>query len=127
MQFRFALAAVIALLATVAWSRSGGAQGYPQDGCWVQIFEDENYQDSSDIVAGPGSWTNLRKLPGASKEDWGDEIDSVKVGPHATLELWEDEDFNDNHVVFGPGTEKTNLRGDPDMGDQADSMRITCQ
>ncbi len=114
-------------LACVLVSRASWAQGYPPNGCWVHIWEDENFQDSSDIIAGPGSWSNLRKLPGASKEDWGDQIDSLTVGPRATVELWEDENYEDNHVVYGPGTEKTNLRGDPDMGDTADSMRISCR
>ena len=93
----------------------------------MQIFEDENYQDSSDVISGPGRWSNMRGLPGANKADWGDQIDSLKVGPGATVTVWEDENFSDNSQTYGPGTEKTNLRGNPDMGDQIDSMEIKCQ
>lgn len=95
--------------------------------CYVQIFEDENYQDSSDVIYGPGRWSNMRGLPGANKGDWGDQIDSLKVGPAATVTVWEDENFSDNSQTYDPGTEKTNLRGDPDMGDQIDSIEIKCQ
>jgi hypothetical protein len=95
--------------------------------CFVHVWEDENFQDDNDVIFGPGKWNNMRHLPGANKEDWGDEIDSLKVGPTATVTVWEDEDFKDNSLTFGPGTEKTNLRGDPDMGDQIDSMEIKCQ
>lgn len=38
----------------------------------------------------------MRNLPGANKSDWGDEIDSLKVGPTATVTVWEDENFGDN-------------------------------
>lgn len=97
------------------------------DGCFVQIWEDENYEDSTDIIHGPGRWNNMRGLPGANKSDWGDQIDSLKVGPIATVKACEDEGFEDNCQTYGPRTEKTNLRGNPDMGDQIDSMEITCQ
>jgi hypothetical protein len=99
----------------------------PANPCWVHIWEDENYGDNNDIIFGPGRWNNMRNLPGANKNDWGDEIDSLKVGPTATVTVWEDENFGDNSQTYGPGTEKTNLRGNPDMGDQIDSMEIKCR
>lgn len=95
--------------------------------CYVHIWEDENFQDNNDVIYGPGKWNNMRGLPGANKGDWGDEIDSLKVGPAATVIVWEDENFGDNSQTYGPGTEKTNLRGDPDMGDTIDSMEIKCR
>jgi hypothetical protein len=95
--------------------------------CWVHIWEDENFEDNNDRIFGPGRWNNMRNLPGANKSDWGDEIDSLKVGPAATVTVWEDENFGDNSQTYGPGTEKTNLRGNPDMGDQIDSMEIKCR
>ena len=98
-----------------------------QNPCFVQIWEDENFGDNNDVIFGPGRWSNMRSLPGANKGDWGDEIDSLKVGPSATVTVWEDEEFGDNSQTYGPGTEKTNLRGDPDMGDQIDSMEIKCR
>ena len=98
-----------------------------QNPCWVHTWEDENYGDNNDVIHGPGRWNNMRNLPGANKSDWGDEIDSLKVGPTATVTVWEDENFGDNSQTYGSGTEKTNLRGNPDMGDQIDSMEIKCR
>ena len=95
--------------------------------CWVHIWEDENFGDDNDVIFGPGKWNNMRNLPGANKGDWGDEIDSLKVGPAAIVTVWEDENFGDNSQTYGPGTEKTNLRGNPDMGDTIDSMEIKCR
>jgi hypothetical protein len=95
--------------------------------CYVHVWEDENFTDDNDVIYGPGRWNNMRNLPGANKGDWGDEIDSLKVGPRATVTVWEDENFGDNSQTYGPGTEKTNLRGNPDMGDTIDSLEIRCQ
>ena len=95
--------------------------------CWVHIWEDENFEDNNDRIFGPGRWNNMRNLPGANKSDWGDQIDSLKVGPAATVTVWEDENFGDNSQTYGPGTDKTNLSGNPDMGDQIDSMEIKCR
>lgn len=126
-----ALVLTLALSATLAGRRtvvgsSVTARSIPNP-CYVQIWEDENFEDSSDVINGPGRWNNMRNLPGANKSDWGDQIDSLKVGPAATVIVWEDEGFEDNSQTYGPGTEKTNLRGNPDMGDQIDSIEIRCQ
>jgi hypothetical protein len=96
------------------------------NGCWVHIYEDENFGDNNDIIRTPGRYGNMRNLPGAAKTDWGDEIDSIKVGPRAQFTGWEDENFGDNRIDVSSGTERNNLRGDPDMGDQIDSMELRC-
>jgi hypothetical protein len=117
----------VSLVGLTVSSRKASGMKNVDDRCWVHIWEDENFQDDNDVISGPGRWNNMRNLPGANKSDWGDEIDSLKVGPGATVTVWEDEDFKDNSATYGPGTEKTNLRGDPDMGDTIDSMEIKCQ
>lgn len=105
------------------------ATGSPAGGpdCWVHIWEDENFQDDNDRIMGPGKWNNMRNLPGANKSDWGDEIDSIEMGPRASGVFWEDEGFADNSIRLGPGEKRTNLRGSPDLGDTIDSMEITCR
>jgi hypothetical protein len=92
----------------------------------VHIFEDENFRDDNDLITQPGRYANMRGLPGAAKQDWGDEIDSIRMGPRARATFWEDENFGDNRIDLGPGQERNNLRGDPDMGDQIDSMELMC-
>jgi hypothetical protein len=94
--------------------------------CSVQIWEDENFEDDNDMINGPMESRDMKGMPGANKDDWGDEIDSLKVGSKATVTVWQDEDFKDTSTTFGPGTEKTNLRGNPNFGDDIDSMKITC-
>lgn len=89
--------------------------------CYVHLFDGDNFKDENDIISGPGRWGNLRNLPGASKTIWGDEADSLKVGPAATLKVWDDTDFKGKTNTFGPGTEKADLDEEPE------SMEITCK
>lgn len=111
--------------ATIA-AATPAAEASANPGCWVHVFEDENFQDDNDIIRVPGRYPSMRNLPGAAKDDWGDEIDSIRVGPRAQFTGWEDEEFGDNRIDLGPGTERNNLRGDPDLGDEIDSMELRC-
>jgi hypothetical protein len=133
-RFFFSVPPLMLVIASIACERHVRLADTPEqiaaknsaNGCWVQIWEDENFQDDNDVITGPGKWNNMRKLPGANKSDWGDEIDSIRMGSKATGKFWEDEEFKDNSITINPGEERTNLRGSPDMGDTIDSMEITC-
>lgn len=92
-----------------------------ENGCWVIIYEDEGYQDDSLLVAGPSSHENLRRLPDSGGKDWGDEIDSLVVGPNCWLQVFADEDFSDTSAWYGPNTQAPGLG---DMGDEIDSMKL---
>lgn len=46
----------------------------------VQIYEDEDFGDSSLILHGPVQYANIRGLLGADDKDWGDQIDSIITG-----------------------------------------------
>jgi hypothetical protein len=97
--------------------------------CWVQVFDDKNFKVTDDhhLICGPGKWPNLRNLPGAVKINWGDEIESLKVGPGATVIVWIGEQYTGMSQTFGPGTENPNLKQIPGLGDQISSLEIRCQ
>ena len=89
--------------------------------CYVHLFDDDNFADENDIVYGPGKWSNLRGLPGATEVDWGGESDSLKVGPAATVKVWANENFQGDSQTFEPGTEM------PKLAAEFRSMEITCK
>ncbi|MBN2080915.1 hypothetical protein JW859_01785 [bacterium] len=105
-----------------AWAAGGRAQ-LSESGCWVEIYEDDWYEDCWDRISGPGNFYNMRNLPGADKGDWGDEVDSLIVGPHAKVAVYEDEDFSDKKAVFGPNSQIPVLDR-YGLGDEIDSMKI---
>ena len=88
--------------------------------CYVHLFDDDNFKDDNDIIYGPGKWSTLRNLPGATESDWGGDADSLKVGPSATVRIWSKKDFKGQMQEFGPATEK------PSLDDEPESMEITC-
>ena len=95
--------------------------GLPGDGCYIHLFVNDNFDssDTDDIIVGPGEFANLRNLSGAADDDWGDEMDSLKVGSAATVQVWEDEGFQGNTQTLQPGTEQ------PDAVEFS-SMKISC-
>jgi hypothetical protein len=97
--------------------------------CWVHIFDDKalDTTDDNHIICGPGKWATLSSLPGAVKLNWGDEIESFKVGPSATVIVWVGEQFTGITQTFGPGTQKVTLKGNPDLSDEVSSIEIRCQ
>jgi hypothetical protein len=97
--------------------------------CWAHIYDDREFDATDDnfLLCGPGKWPNLRNLPGARKINWGDEIESIRVGPKATVTVWIGEQYTGTSRVFSPGTQNNNLRTIPGLGDNISSIEITCQ
>lgn len=105
-----------------------GAANCPD--CWVHVFDDKNFDatDDNQMICGPGKWPNLRNLSGAVKINWGDEIESLRVGPRATVIVWADENYTGisqtfNAVAAIPSLKITN----PNLSDRISSIEIKCQ
>jgi hypothetical protein len=91
------------------------------EGCWVVIYKDADFKGKRVRLDGPARYNNLKALPGAD-EDWGDSIGSIETGPHASLTVYDDEDFSGDHIdTYGPNT-RANVSGDLD--DNIDSLEI---
>lgn len=111
------LAALTAQTSTAAENKVARAD----NPCWVHLWDGGNFKDDNDIIYGPGRWGSLRNLSGASRANWGDEADSLKVGPKATVRVWNDADFKGTVFTYGPGTEQADLDEEPE------SLEIVCQ
>jgi hypothetical protein len=106
-----------------------GATGDCAD-CWVHVFDDKNYDvtDDNHKICGPGKWPNLRNLIGAAKISWGDEIESFKLGPRATVIVWSNENYTGESVTFNPGSTIPSLKAsNPTLSDNISSIEIRCQ
>ena len=97
--------------------------------CWVHFYDDKNFKatDDNHKICGPGAWPNLRNLAGAVKLNWSDEIESLRVGPGATVTVWTGEQFTGTKHTFPPGTEKITLKDMPGFSDNISSLEIKCQ
>ena len=93
--------------------------------CWVEIFEDDNY-DANDPhvkIQGPNEVSTMKNLEG---KDWANDIESVIVGSNASVHAYEDKDFKGTEITFAPGQRVPNL-GKLDMANDIESMKISCQ
>lgn len=88
-------------------------------GCYVHLFDDENFENENIMVKGPGRFANLSNLPGTNK-DWTDEAGSFKVGPSATVQIWTETNFEGRSRTYQPGSQVS------DVDDEPESMVITC-
>ena len=92
--------------------------------CWVEIFEDDNY-DANDPhvkIQGPKEIATMKNLEG---KDWANDIESVIVGSNASVHAYEDKDFKGTEITFAPGQRVPNL-GKLDMANDIESMKISC-
>lgn len=92
--------------------------------CWVDVFDDTKFDadDPHVRVQGPMELTSLKNLQG---RNWNNEIQSLIVGPDATVRAYEDKDFKGTEVAFAPGQRVTDL-SNLNMSDDIESMKIAC-
>lgn len=60
------------------------------DDCWVDLYDDTQYEGNHFRQQGPAKLKSLTKLNG---ENWDQKIESLIVGPKATLTLFENKNF----------------------------------
>ena len=91
------------------------------EGCWVRIYWDDEFGGKSLKLQGPAEFGDLKHLPGAG-DDWGDQIGSLETGPHAKVILYDDDNFEGDHVMeIGPNSRIGSIGN---MDDDVDSMKV---
>lgn len=93
--------------------------------CWIEIFEDDNYDrdDPRLQIQGPAEFASLKDLKG---RNWNDDIESVIVGPGATVKAYTQKDFKGTEVAFTSNQRIPDL-GKLDMANEIESMKVMCQ
>lgn len=90
-----------------------------KSGCYIDVWMKANFEGQSVRIQGPAEYPSLIFGQG----DWGDRISSLRVGPNAFVIAYQDPNFGERQVTFGPGDEITDL-GDLSFDDDIDSMRV---
>ena len=89
----------------------------PSHGCWIQVWEHDQSTRKTEVFAGP---TEIPKLDAIG---WGDEIDSLVIGPSAWMEAFEDENYSDTVKYFFPNKREPSMDA-IGFGDEIDSLKI---
>jgi hypothetical protein len=93
-------------------------------GCWVEVYEDDNYDkdDPHLQIQGPAEFASLKDLKG---RNWNNDIESLIVGPSATVKAYKDRDFKGTEIAFTSNQRVPDL-GKLDMSDDIESMKLSC-
>ncbi|MEP6889017.1 MAG: beta/gamma crystallin domain-containing protein [Nitrospirales bacterium] len=94
-------------------------------GCWVEIYEDDNYDkdDPHLQIQGPAEFASLKDLKG---RNWNNDIESLIVGPNATVKAYKDKDYKGTEIAFTSNQRVPNL-SKLDMSNEIESMKVSCQ
>ena len=76
-----------------------------ENDCYVDVWKDADFGGERRRIYGPAEYPTLKSEAG----DWGDEIGSLRVGPHAFVMAFSERDFKDRMVAFGPNDEIADL------------------
>jgi hypothetical protein len=92
--------------------------------CWIEVFDDSEYDadDPHVTIQGPAEFATLKDVNG---RDWSNDIESVIVGPSATVHAFKEKDFRGPEIAFTPGQRVPKL-SKLDMSNTIESMKITC-
>jgi hypothetical protein len=89
------------------------------NGCWVDVFDAENFTGNTRRLIGPAEFLGLR----IREKDWNEHLASLNVGPGAYVQCFDSDDFHDSIFWLLPN-QSVETMDDMDCGDGIDSMRI---
>jgi hypothetical protein len=92
--------------------------------CYAEILEDSDFDkdDPHVRIQGPIQITNLKDYSG---RNWNNEIESIIVGPNATMRVYSDKDFKGIEVVL-PADKRVAELNEVNMSDEIESIKLTC-
>jgi beta/gamma crystallin len=100
-------------------ANNGGVMNEETGDCYIEIWEGKHFEGAHLRLIGPADYPSLQLSAGK----WGDRVSSLRVGPQAFVLAYEDEEFKDKMVSFGPGQTVGDL-SEFSLNDQIDSIRI---
>jgi len=94
-----------------------------RSGCWAQFFSKRNFEGDMLTVVGPAQ---IVSTDNGTARQLKREIDSVSVGPRATLEVYEHAMFRDRTVSFPPNSREGGLVRKLGFGGRIEALKLNC-
>jgi hypothetical protein len=92
------------------------------NGCWAKLYDEENFHGDSLAVMGPVAIASSH----VGSTEWGRDYDSAKVGPHAKLTVYDNENFEQQTGVLGPSQSIGDLDAKLGPFENVRSMKLDC-
>ena len=93
-------------------------------GCWARIYSGTNYSGDTLTLSGPLS---VADMSGPFGLNWDDKVDSIELGPKASLTVFDNEGFKDQVAQFKPGQKVPNISKALGFFDEFASVRLNCR
>ena len=120
----FARAATVAGGAELLVAPSGFAsEATRAHGCWARLYLAENFASPALTLVGPVEVDYVTRDWGFA---WDPRYKSVRVGPRATLTVYDDPRLKDRTAVFGPGRSVPDLNREMGLLRDIRSMKVSC-
>ena len=94
-----------------------------QAGCWAQFYDERNFKGEGLMVAGPIVIASTDKSSGRQLRR---DLDSLVIGPKATLTVFEHRMFKDRSISFGPNTKEAGLIKKLGFSGRIEAMKLDC-
>jgi hypothetical protein len=94
-----------------------------QSGCWAQFYSKRNFEGDMMTLVGPAQ---IMSMDNGTARQLKREIDSVSVGPKATLQVYEHAMFRDRAVTIGPNSREGGLISKLGFGGRIEAMKLSC-
>lgn len=94
-----------------------------ESGCWAQFYDERNFKGEMVTVVGPTSIASQDKGTG---RQFKKSIDSLVLGPKATLKIYEHQMFKDKSVEFAPNSKEAGLIKKLGFGGRIESLQLQC-
>lgn len=87
--------------------------------CYIDVWKEANFGGTHLRLHGPAEFPRLQ----FDEADWGDQIGSLRVGPHAFVLAYHDRDFQARLMTFGPNDEVADL-SELKFDDEMESVKV---
>jgi hypothetical protein len=94
-----------------------------KNGCWAQLYDERNFKGDVFTVVGPMQLVSTDNSAGRQLKR---NIDSLVVGPRATLTVYERSMFKDKAVTFGPNSKEPGLIKKLGFTGRIESLKLDC-
>ena len=94
-----------------------------ESGCWAQFYDQRNFKGDILTLVGPAEVSSSDKGTG---RQFKSTIDSLVLGPKATLKVFEHQMFKDKSVDFAANAREPGLIKKLGIGGRIQSLQLSC-
>lgn len=93
--------------------------------CWAEIYMNSEFNKNGPrlLLVGPHE---LATLKGLNDQNWDNDIESIIIGPEASMIAYEDPDFGGRTLIVAPNQTLASL-SDAQMKNDIESLRLSCK